>query len=85
MATGHMKNVKKDSKGGNTTENAINHHKCVASVMDNYRHLWPSMAARLRQGCEDRHGDHSEETTPEDDGLTLEEIIEDTAGAGEET
>jgi len=29
------------------------------------------MATRLRQGCEDRHGDHSEEPTPEDYGLTL--------------
>mmetsp|Transcript_60762 Transcript_60762/g.96218 ORF Transcript_60762/g.96218 Transcript_60762/m.96218 type:complete len:222 (+) Transcript_60762:396-1061(+) len=32
-------------------------------------HAAPGRA--LRQGCEDRHGDHSEETTPEDDGLTI--------------
>ena len=28
---------------------AINHHN-LTSVIDNYRHLWPSMATRLRQG-----------------------------------
>ena len=59
----------KDSKGGNTTKppSIITN---LTSVIDSYRHLWPSMAT-LRQGCEDRHGDHSEEPTPEDYGLTL--------------
>mmetsp|Transcript_23516 Transcript_23516/g.51170 ORF Transcript_23516/g.51170 Transcript_23516/m.51170 type:complete len:208 (+) Transcript_23516:432-1055(+) len=32
-------------------------------------HAAPGRA--LRQGCEDRHGDHSEEPTPEDYGLTI--------------
>ena len=66
----------KMSKGGNTRKRMktpsiitnVSHQSWITIAI--YGH---KMATRLRQGCEDRHGDHAEETTPEDDGLTLED------------